>query len=92
MGWENGKTLWKLKAPATGSNFTTGWTIEKIVDETLSVGPAQQSVGGDMVAPSGVVGKWKRSKRLDVYVGLQHITEGHIWLYKPYDWLDPRGN
>lgn len=91
VGWENGKTLWKLKAPATGSNFTTGWTIEKIVDETLPVGPAQQSVGGDIVAPSGVVGKWKRSKRLDVYVGLQHITEGHIWLYKPHDWLDPRG-
>lgn len=91
VGWEFGKTLWRLSPPATNANLTTGWTLTKLFGEDLPAGPVTAAAATGDVAASGVHGKWKRSAMLDVYVGLQHNTEGQVWMFKPHDWLDPRG-
>lgn len=80
--------IFELKPPASGP-LTTGWTVRKIASHHANMlvkGVAQ----GDTTYETGLTGKWKRSKKLDVYVHLQHPNEGNIWMFKPHDWLDPR--
>jgi hypothetical protein len=38
---------------------------------------------------TGVLGKWRYAPFYDVFVGLEDINEGHVWLYKPAGWVQP---
>lgn len=90
IGWEFGRILWELKPPTSGA-LTTGWTVKKISSNSLPVGPISTAEATVSETSSGVHGKWKRSKKLDVYIGLQHNTQGNVWFFKPTDWIDQRG-
>lgn len=80
--------LYELKPPVSGP-LTTGWRVRKLTANHASM-LVDGDTQGDSVYESGLTGKWKRSKRLDVYIHLQHPIEGNIWMFKPLDWLDPR--
>lgn len=81
--------LYALWPPASGP-LTTGWSVRKIVGDLPLMPLKEVSDPSDPAYESGLTGKWKRSKRLDVYVHLQHPIEGNVWMFKPLDWLDPR--
>ena len=83
------KRMYEVRPPA-GTDYTTGWTVKKLMD--VARFPADMV---DDTIPKGALrasfcGRFKRSKRLDVYVHLTHTFDGQIWVYKPNDWLDPR--
>lgn len=79
--WCGDTTLWSLVPPSPLA--TSGWTMSRM------------RVGGTAVPPgragTGVLGKWKYIPGFDVFIGLQHETEGQIWVYKPVGWQAPVG-
>lgn len=74
--------LYEVRPPAD-FNYTTGWSVKKIEG-------AEKFSGMGPVDDVYLTGRFKRSKRLDVYIYLRDIFDGNIWMYKPIDWLDPR--
>src|SRR6266542_3716605 len=77
--WCGAATIWELTPPASG-NTTTGWSI-------VQRSPAQPDAPGD--TETGVEGKWRYAPYYDVFVGLQDINDGDIWIYKPAGWVQP---
>ena len=41
------------------------------------------------LASSSVLGKWRYAPFYDVFVGLEDVNEGHVWIYKPAGWVQP---
>ena len=35
------------------------------------------------------MGKWRYAPYYDVFIGLQDINDGDIWIYKPVGWVQP---
>ena len=83
--WCGANVVWELTPPASG-NATTGWTA------TQRPIPPQPTPPGDIV--TGVMGKWRYAPYYDVFVGLQNVNDGDIWIYKPVGWVqpNPQGN
>lgn len=84
--------LYEVRPPAD-FNYTTGWSVKKIADESVfaPMGVSEETyVGGDINVNASLTGRWRRSKRLDVYILLRDTFDGNVWMYKPTDWLDPR--
>src|SRR5450755_2151135 len=78
--WCGTGAIWELSAPTT--NSASGWTI------------AQRPAPPGVVPPGdtttlGVLGKWRYAPYYDVFVGLEDINEGHVWIYKPSGWVQP---
>lgn len=90
--WGRGGRVYSMARPSNLSDLTTGWTVTKLSDDTLSPRPVTHTEmggsGGD--GDTGVSGKWKRSEALDVYIGLQGSNTGKVWMFKPAGWTDPR--
>ena len=80
--------LFELKPPA-GTNYSTGWAVKKIAGASEFAQLESEETSYDNYGPS-LCGRWKRSKKLDVYILLTHAYDGQIWMFKPHDWLDPR--
>jgi hypothetical protein len=76
--WCGAGTLWTLNAPAT--NAASGWSVTK-------VSPGGTPPPGNL--GTGIIGKWRYAPYYDVFVGLEDITEGQIWIYKPAGWVQP---
>lgn len=79
--WCGDNTLWSLAPPSPLA--TSGWTMARLQSEGAALPPGR--VG------TGVLGKWKYIPGFDVFLGLQHETEGQIWVYKPVGWQAPVG-
>ena len=79
--WCGAATIWELHSPAAG-NTASGWTITKLPPPPSLAPPGD--TGG-----TGVLGKWRYADYYDVFVGLEDINEGHIWIYKPNGWAQP---
>ncbi len=80
--WCGDGALWSLVPPSTIA--PTGWTMEQLPLNGGDVPPGR--VG------TGILGKWKYIPGFDVFLGLQHETEGQIWIYKPTGWMAPNTN
>ena len=72
--------IWELTPPASG-NPTTGWSA------TQRPVPPPPAPPGDV--KTGILGKWRYATYYDVFVGLQDINDGDIWIYKPVGWAQP---
>lgn len=83
------KRMYEVRPPA-GTDYSTGWTVKKVMD----VARFPADMVDDTIPKGGLrasfCGRFRRSKRLDVYIHLTHTFDGQIWMYKPNDWLDPR--
>ncbi|MDX2367650.1 MAG: Ig-like domain-containing protein, partial [Colwellia sp.] len=77
--WNGSTDVWKLTPPSQIS--TLGWSIAK---DNLFVSSAPNGDAG-----TGIIGKWKFAEDLNVFVGLQDVSEGNIWIYKPVGWQAP---
>ena len=80
--WCGDGRVWALTAPSSPS--PNGWTIVKQPSPTLAA-PDSSLVG------TGILGKWKYIPNLDAFIGLQDVTLGNIWIYKPIGWVNPSG-
>ena len=80
--WCGAATIWELHSPAAG-NTASGWTITKLPPPPSLANPPGDTGG------TGVLGKWRYADYYDVFVGLEDINEGHIWIYKPNGWAQP---
>ena len=87
--WSGGGSVYAVKRPADMSNLEIGWTATKICTEAASPRPLQDSEMTSGI-DTGITGKWRRSEKLDVYIGVRHFNEGNVWIYKPAGWIDPR--
>ncbi len=91
--WGRGGDLYAMRTPSNLAEITSNWYCETIVSD-----PAPRpknnfelgSFGDGSEKDSGAMGKWKRSKLLDVYVALQGCFSGDVWMFKPAGWTDPR--
>ena len=83
------KRLYDVRPPA-GTDYTTGWTARKILDVVDFPSAMEPETTSTVQYPISFCGRFKRSKKLDVYIFLTHNYDGNVWMYKPHDWLDPR--
>ena len=74
--------LYEVRPPAN-QVYTTGWSVNRIEG-------ADQFTAMGGLDPDYLCGRFRRSKKLDVYVYVRDIFDGNVWMYKPVDWLDPR--
>lgn len=79
--WGSGAPLWYAPG-VTAAQIATGWTIESVAVN----GTGPKAWGHADLIESGIHGKWKRSAKLDCYIGLQDALRGDMWLYKPAGW------
>ena len=77
--WGGGSQVWVLRLPTEVG--PDGWVVEEQ--------PAPTSEVPITHVGSGVLGKWKYIPNLDVFLALQDVQAGNIWLYKPIGWLPP---
>ncbi|MBU2705055.1 DUF1080 domain-containing protein [Zooshikella marina] len=77
--WRGYNEVWAIIPPTTVS--TGGW---RAVKQPLWSGDAPSLGPG-----TGILGRWKYIKQLDVFIGLQGISAGQIWIYKPIGWESP---
>ena len=77
--WCGGTTVWDLNAPAA-ANTESGWTVAQRASPSRSAPPMPQN---------GVLGKWRYAPYYDVFVALQDINDGNVWIYKPAGWVQP---
>jgi hypothetical protein len=78
--WCGASVIWEV-TPPVGGNTTTGWVA------TQRPVPAQPAPIGDV--QTGVLGKWRYAPYYDMFIGLQDINDGDIWIYKPVGWVQP---
>lgn len=78
--WKGGTDVWALDY----DDDLTDWRIEKRASTSVT-GPPMPAV----ISGGGVLGKWKYIPNLDAFIALEDKFLGNIWLYKPFDWVDP---
>jgi hypothetical protein len=88
--WGRGGAVFAITVPAGDPIPATGWTVTKLCDATTSPRPQTAAEMGSPATDTGVTGKWKYSPEMDVFVGLQHNTNGDVWVFCPDNWIDPR--
>jgi hypothetical protein len=79
--WCGAAAIWVLNPPASG-NTTSGWTVTQMSTPPPPAPPGETT-------GRGVLGKWRYAPFYDVFVGLEDINEGHVWIYKPAGWVQP---
>jgi hypothetical protein len=86
--WSKGGKVFSIAVPAGNPTPLTGWVVTKLADPTT----ARPQTGTEMGTQNdaGIYGKWRYAADLDVFIGLQRIRDGHIWVFKPEGWVDPR--
>ncbi len=87
-----GTAIVGITPPDTVPTPTTGWHVEVLREHN---GPGDQPMtdteaNAQGVQVMGILGKFKYAPDLDAFVGLQHSTQGNIWIWKPFGWVDPR--
>jgi Ca2+-binding RTX toxin-like protein len=85
--WDGSAEVWYLTPPA---DLASGnWTVARAPVLMSGELPDQQSgrlIAGKVNEPHGILGKWKYSRRYDVFFGVQDPVRGDIWVYKPANW------
>ena len=74
--------MYEVRPPAN-QVYSTGWSVKKIAGADKFT-----AMGGQDI--DYLCGRFRRSKKLDVYVYVRDHFDGNVWMYKPHDWLDPR--
>ena len=84
--WCGDGVVWDLTSP-TGNNGASGWSMVKRDSTTTSIPPGETT-------GTGILGKWRYASDYDVFVGLEGIQDGNVWIYKPTGWTvpNPPGN
>lgn len=74
--WDGKSEVWQLTAPVDLINGQWQLTpLTPILDNAPNAS-----------AGTGILGKWKYIKELDVFLGAVNKDSGEIWAYKPVDW------
>lgn len=86
--WGGDSEVWTLTTP---DNLTTAWQLNKLSDGSSSQHAPEFShlnglVGVFPLKFSGILGKWKYIRALDVFIGVADPLTGDIWAYKPENW------
>ena len=79
--WCGADTIWELHPPPAG-NTASGWTVTQRPPSSTSA-PTADPTG------TSILGKWHYAPYYDVFIWLEDINEGNIWVYKPVGWLQP---
>ncbi len=81
--WGGGADIWSL-TPGDDPADVTGWQMNLLTDSFGNEDgfPSLAEIG----AFTGVLGKWKYSKELDVFLGVVDPVNGDVWAFKPNDW------
>jgi hypothetical protein len=79
--WCGVDTIWELHPPPAG-NTASGWTVTQRPPSSTSA-PTADPTG------TSILGKWHYAPYYDVFIWLEDINEGNIWIYKPVGWLQP---
>jgi hypothetical protein len=79
--WCGGPVTWELHAPAAG-NGASGWTIAQ---RAMPATPAPPT----SIQTISILGKWRYAPYYDVFVALEDIDDGNVWIYKPAGWVQP---
>lgn len=83
--WGGGGAVYQLNV---GARDGTGWSVYEMLPAPNTAAPAPIPYDAVYGSASGVMGKWKYASNLDVFVALQHIDQGNVWMYKPVGWVD----
>jgi len=78
--WGGQRDVWQLTAPADLSAGT--WQLTPM----SPVSSAAPDVAAIADAWTGVLGKWKYARALDVFLGVIDAKKGEVWAYKPANW------
>jgi Ca2+-binding RTX toxin-like protein len=85
--WNGSAEVWYLTPPV---DLVSGdWTIAPALVLESGDQPTRESgrlVAGKVNEPHGIMGKWKYSRRYDVFFGVQDPVRGDVWVYKPVNW------
>jgi hypothetical protein len=76
--WCGDGRVWNIALP----NAAGQWVV------TLAPTPGG-AVPSATLNGRGIIGKWLYARNLDAFVGVQHKTEGRVWVYKPIGWKRP---
>ncbi len=84
--WCGNGVVWDLLSPSSG-NGVSGWSMIRRDSATTSIPPGETT-------GTGVLGKWRYASDFDVFIGLEGIQNGDVWIYKPAGWTvpNPPGN
>ncbi|WP_418647175.1 DNRLRE domain-containing protein [Thauera butanivorans] len=77
--WCGTGEVWSIVPPSTPTG--DGWTVIRHPAEIGETPPGNVGVG--------ILGKWKYIPGFDVFMGLEDVSLGNIWVYKPEDWIPP---
>ncbi|MGG7056264.1 Ig-like domain-containing protein, partial [Nitrosomonas sp. ANs5] len=77
--WCGSAEVWRISPPEQLS--TSGWQVWR---EELGPGESPPLNVG-----IGILGKWKYVPGFDVFIGLENVVNGNIWVYKPIGWVPP---
>ena len=86
--WFDGGRIYEITIPAGKPTPTTGWVVTVLADPASPRPQTPAEMGTN--ASTGVTGKWRYAPDMDVFIGLQHNTDGNVWAFKPAQWQDPR--
>ncbi len=82
--WGGDSDVWALTPPEDLTNSNEDWTLELLTD--VSEGENGLPSLADIGTFTGVLGKWKYSEELDVFLGVVDPVKGDVWAYKPDNW------
>ncbi len=74
---------------ATDGIARSGWRQYGVGVDHRAAGDAGAAGAAGDTSGTGILGKWRYAPFYDVFVGLEDINEGHIWIYKPLGWMQP---
>lgn len=83
--WGGGASVWQLLPPDRAAGVQ--WVLRALpaASSAPTMAPLPRAVDD-----TGILGKWKYARDLDVFVALQDPEQGNVWFYKPAGWRDPR--
>lgn len=77
--WCGGQEVWRITPPESLSQ--NGWSF--------SMEPLGSGESPPLNVGTGILGKWEYIPGFDVFIGLENIVHGNIWVYKPIGWIAP---
>ena len=78
--WEGQREVYQLTAPA---DLSTGeWQLTPVSPGSV----AAPNIAGSGDVNTGILGKWKYARALDVFLGVFDAGKGEVWAYKPLNW------
>lgn len=92
VSWGFGGKVFGISVPEGDPVPNTGWYVEvlgDVADPASRPMTYSETTAADGTA-SPICGKWRYASDLDVFIALNHNTNGNVWCWKPDQWVDPR--